>query len=181
MLTLFRALVIPILEYCCQLWTPFTLGAVRQLEGVQRTFPSRIRGMKELNYWKRLRRLGLYSLLRRREKYVILYTWTMITGMVQNFESETFRIKTYYNERRGRLCKIPPLHNRSAVRFQSLREGSPSVAGQRLFNVLPKDLREREFTLETFKRQLDVFLGTIPDRPPLQHYQRRRASNSIVH
>jgi hypothetical protein len=50
MLTLFRALVIPILEYCCQLWNPFTLGAVRQLEGVQQTFTARIRGMEELNY-----------------------------------------------------------------------------------------------------------------------------------
>ena len=181
MITLFRALVIPILEYCCQLWTPFTLGAVRQLEGVQRTFTSRIRGMEELNYWERLRHLGLYSLQRRRERYVILYTWKILTGMAPNFESETFRIETHHNERRGRLCKIPSLRNRSAVRFQSLREGSLSVAGPRLFNVLPKDLREGEFTLETFKRQLDVFLGTIPDRPPLQHYQRREASNSIVH
>ena len=101
--------------------------------------------------------------------------------MAPNFESETFRIETHHNERRGRLCKIPSLRNRSAVRFQSLRDGSLSVAGPRLFNVLPKDLREGEFTLETFKRQLDVFLGTIPDRPPLQHYQRREASNSIVH
>jgi hypothetical protein len=95
MITLFKALVIPILEYCCQLWTPFTLGAVRQLEGVQRTFTARIRGMEELNYWERLRRLGLSSLQRRRERYVILYTWKMITGMVSNFESETFRIETY--------------------------------------------------------------------------------------
>jgi hypothetical protein len=37
------------------------------------------------------------------------------------------------------------------------------MAGPRLFNVLPKDLREEESTLETFKRRLDVFLGTIPD------------------
>jgi hypothetical protein len=105
----------------------------------------------------------------------------MITGMAPNFESETFKIETRHNERRGRLCMIPPLRNRSAVRFQYLREGSLSVAGPRLFNVLPRDLREGEFTLETFKRRLDVFLGTIPDRPPLHHYRRREASNSIVH
>jgi hypothetical protein len=105
----------------------------------------------------------------------------MITGMVSNFESEKFKSETYPGERRGRLCKIPRLRNRSAVRFQSLREGSLSVAGPRLFNVLPRDLREGEFTMETFKIQQDVFLGTIPDRPPVQHYQRREASNSIVH
>jgi hypothetical protein len=91
----------------------------------------------------------------------------MITVMVTNFESETFRIETYHNERRGRLCKISRLRNRSVVIFQSLQEGSLSVAGPRLFNVLPRDLREGEFFLETFKRQLDVFLGIIPDRPPV--------------
>jgi hypothetical protein len=76
MITLFRALVIPILEYCCQLWAPFTLGAVRQLEGVQRTFTSKIRRMEELNYWKRLKRLGPYSAEKTGEvPYIILYTW----------------------------------------------------------------------------------------------------------
>jgi hypothetical protein len=98
--------------------------------------------MEKLNYWERLRRLGLYSLQRKRERYAILYTWKIITGMVPNFESETFRIEKYHNESRGRLCKIPQLRNRSAVRFQSLREGSLSVAGPSLFNALPHDLRE---------------------------------------
>jgi hypothetical protein len=44
-----------------------------------------------------------------------------------------------------------------------------------------KGSKREVFTLETFKRQLDVFLGIIPDRPPVQHYQRREASNNIVH
>jgi hypothetical protein len=55
------------------------------------------------------------------------------------------------------------------------------MARPRLFNILSRDLREKEFTLETFRRQLDVFLGTIPDQPPVQHYQQQEASNSIVH
>jgi hypothetical protein len=59
-------------------------------------------------YWERLRRLGLNSLQRRRERYVILYTWNILAGMAPNFESETFRIETHHNERWGRLCKIPP-------------------------------------------------------------------------
>jgi hypothetical protein len=136
--------------------------------------------MEELNNWERLMCQGLYSLQRRQERYVILYTWKMITRMVPNFESKTFRIETHQNKRRGRLCKILPLRNRSAVRFQSLQEGSLSMAGPRLFNVLPRDLREEDFTLETIKGQLDVFLGTILPQPPLQHYQRREARNSIV-
>jgi hypothetical protein len=76
MISLFRALVLPNLEYYCQLWAPLKAGAVRKLEAVQRTFTYRISGMRELdlNYWDRLKHLGLYSLERRRERYIILYT-----------------------------------------------------------------------------------------------------------
>jgi hypothetical protein len=72
---------------------------VRKLEAVQRTFSSRISGMRELdlNYWERLKPLGLYSLERRRKRYIIVYTWKMITGLARNFVSEISKIVTYYN------------------------------------------------------------------------------------
>jgi hypothetical protein len=183
MITLFRALVLPNLEYCCQLWAPLKAGAVRKLEAVQRTFTYRISGMRELdlNYWERLKHLGLYSLERRRERYIILYTWKMITGLAPNFECETSKIVTYYNERRGRLCRIPPFNNRAAARVQTLREGSLSVVGPRLFNALPKVLRGGEFTLATFKGQLDKFLKKIPDCPVMRNYPQQVTSNSILH
>ena len=58
------------LEYCCQLWAPLKEGEVRKLESVQRTFTSRISGMREimLDYWRWPKHLGLYSLERRRER-----------------------------------------------------------------------------------------------------------------
>jgi hypothetical protein len=75
MITLFRALVLPNFEYCCQLWSPVKVGAVRKLEAVKRTFTFWISGMRELNlnYWERLKHLGLYSLERRRERRGISY------------------------------------------------------------------------------------------------------------
>jgi hypothetical protein len=45
-ITLFRALELSILEYCCQLWAPLKPSAVRQLQAVQRTFTTRISGMR---------------------------------------------------------------------------------------------------------------------------------------
>ena len=33
--TLYMALVLPIMEYCCQLWSPLAIGQVRKLETVQ--------------------------------------------------------------------------------------------------------------------------------------------------
>ena len=135
----------------------------------------------ELNYWDRLKHLGLYSLERRRERYIILYTWKMITELASNFESETSRIVTYYNERRRRLCRIPLFNNRAAARVQTLREGSLSVAGPRLFNALQKVLRGGEFTLAKFKRRLDNWLRKIPDCPVMGNYPQQVTSNSILH
>jgi hypothetical protein len=40
----------------------------------------------DLNYWDRLKHLGLYSLEKKRERYIILYTLKMITGLAPNFE-----------------------------------------------------------------------------------------------
>jgi hypothetical protein len=104
-----------------------------------------------------------------------------MNGLAPNFESETSRIVTYYNARRRRLCRIPPFNNRVAARVQNLREGSLSVVGPRLFNVLPGVLRRREFTFATFKRRLDNWLRKIPDCPVMGNYPQQVTSNSILH
>ena len=51
MLALYKAVVFLYLEYCSQVWSHMTLENVRKLEGVQRTFTPRLKGMHELNYW----------------------------------------------------------------------------------------------------------------------------------
>jgi exonuclease III len=183
MLTLFRSLVVPLLEYCCQLWNPHKVGEIQRLEAVQRTFTSKITDVKHLNYWQRLKALKLYSLQRRRERYTILYVWKIIRGLVPNFrDPQTGGILVTDTGRRGKLCKILPLNSRSLARVQSLRENSFAVMGPRLFNCLPFELREaNETSLESFKTKLDEFLLTVKDQPPLPHYYQAAPGNSLVH
>ena len=69
MLTLWKSLIQPHLDYCSQLWSPHQTGDIQKLEAVQRQFTRQISGMKGLNYWERLQRLGLYSQQRRRDRY----------------------------------------------------------------------------------------------------------------
>ena len=69
MLTLWKTLIQPLLDYCSQLWSPHMKGEVQQLETVQRSFTRQIQGMRDLSYWQRLEELGLYSQQRRRERY----------------------------------------------------------------------------------------------------------------
>lgn len=180
MMTLYRALVLPILEYCCQLWHPVVLGDVRRIEAVQRTFTSRITGMNELSYWDRLRRLKLYSLERRRERYLMIYVWKIIQGLVPNFEGIGSITVQTDSERRGKMLEIPPMIRGSMKKITTLRENSLIVLGARLFNCLPRDAREWEGGLETFKEKVDRFLTTVPDKPALPHYHQSAASNSII-
>ncbi|XP_076069684.1 uncharacterized protein LOC143041557 [Oratosquilla oratoria] len=78
MLTLWKALIEPILDYCSQLWLPQKCRDIQKLEAVQRNYTRYIRGMKDLNYWNCLEALGLYSQQRRRERYRAVYTWKII-------------------------------------------------------------------------------------------------------
>ena len=45
---------------------------IQNLENVQKEFTKRISGLKEIDYWERLKRLKLLSLQRRRERYSII-------------------------------------------------------------------------------------------------------------
>ena len=73
MLRLLKSLVIPLLEYCCQLCNPWKAKDIQAIEAIQRTFTYKITEVQHLNYWERLHELKLYYLQRRRERYIIIY------------------------------------------------------------------------------------------------------------
>ena len=84
MTTLYKSLVRSLLEYCCPLWSPTKVTEIQLIEGVQRTFTSRIGGLQHLNYWEKLVQLKLMSLQRRRERYIILMMWKIPHNVVPN-------------------------------------------------------------------------------------------------
>ena len=73
MMTIWKCLVQPKMDYCSQLWSPSNQAAIAQLESVQRHFTSKISGMEGKTYWERLHDLKLYSQEGRRERYQVIF------------------------------------------------------------------------------------------------------------
>ena len=183
MLTLWKSMVLPILDYCSQLWSPSKVGEIQQIEEIQKNFTRKIKSNCRDDYWNRLKTYHLYSLQRRRERYRIIYVWKILEGLVPNLAGRSeLRPKTSF--RYGRMCSLPPRTTSASSRLQSLRDGSFGVNGPQLFNSLPPHLRNLTGieTLE-FKKELDKFLLTVADEPLSPGYTagRRAASNSLLH
>ena len=182
LLILYKALVLPHLEYCSQLWSPEGIGNIRKLENVQRGFTARIISVREIDKREQLKKFKLYSLERRRDRYTILYIYKIISGLVPNFQDERFKIEIRENERLGRYCRIPSIQTRSTCRVKNLVDSSFAVRGARLFNALPKDMRNFTGSYESFKSKLDKLLEIVPDKPLIPGYQSQNVqSNCLAH
>ena len=158
MLTLWKQLILSDHDYCSQLWSPDKVGDIQSLELLQRSYLRKIHGMQSLSYWDQLQQLGLYSLERRRERYIATYVWKILEGIAPNI-SDDHGISAQKHPRRGRECRVPKVSTSSPSRIRTIRFSSFAVKGPRIFNSLPKHLRNfTGGTVDNFKHRLDVCL-----------------------
>ena len=81
--------------------------------------------------------------------------------------------------RQGTQCIIQYPTNRNPA--QSLHENAITVFGSRLYNSLPKYLRDIEsIKTEKFKFEIYKFLNTIPDQTKMHNYVTKSGSNGIL-
>ena len=162
-LTLYKSLVRPIVDYCCVLWSPMKIGDIALIEGIQRTATSKILSVCHLNYWQRLKELRLMSLQRRRERYAIVYMYKILHNRVPNDIGITF----FENPRLGIKARVPPLprYRSHLTSFDS----SFAVRGPVLWNLLPKSVNTVD-SFDMFKENLDKFIMNCPDMPPVNGY-----------
>lgn len=180
MLTLWKSLVLPKLEYCSQLWNPWLKCDIQSLEMVQWSFIRKIIH-PEKSYWSRLKAFKLYSLERRRERYMIIYTWKILENLVPNI-NQSDGLRPVFQPRLGRLCFVKARITGTSVALQSIRHNFLSTRGPILFNSLPKELRNLSgCPVLEFKKKLDKFLVSVPDEPSVLGATTNAASNSIKH
>ena len=184
MLRMFNTYIKSKMEYCCIVWSPVSHTWIFELEKVQKNFTSKINGMEELDYHERLKKLNLYSLERRRERFMIIYGWQQLEEKRENI----LRLTETKSERARMIItpRIPNMANGKRLSRVEKRQiyNCPSRKVQRLFNCIPGTIRNLTgVTTDTFKSHLDKWLKTVPDQPRGGGYSERVAaeSNSIQH
>ena len=163
MILLYKSLVRCHLEYCPPLWNPTKISDIQELESVQRAFSARIDTVQHLHYWKRLKKLGLMSLQRQRERFIVLHMWKICNGIAPNELNNRFE----YHPRMGRTAKVPPLRKDCALANQTLDENSFGVKGPRMWNCIPADTKAIQ-SMDTFKSKITQLMLSVPDTPPIR-------------
>jgi hypothetical protein len=182
MLQLWKSMVIPHLDYCSQIWNPHNVSDIQQLEELQKSYVRRIGGFRHMDYWDALKKLGLYSLQRRRERYQIIYVWTILEGISPNIMADNGLplITAKSTARRGRTIPLPAVKR---TKYSNLRYNSFPYHGARLYNKMPNSLRSlTQISKNKFKACLDSILKGVYDEPQILQYTscRRAPSNSLI-
>lgn len=172
MMHLYKSLIRSKVEYCCPLWDPSKIEDIVTLEGVQRSFTSRITSISQLHYYDRLQSLKLMSLQRRRERYTIL----MVFKILHNISPNDIDMIFTHSDRRGIQVKVPKICKDAKLRYRSQYDSSFAVKGPMLWNRIPAHITTKP-TLDSFKSSLTTWLYSLPDRPPIQGTSSR---NSIL-
>ena len=180
LLTLFKSLVQPHLDYCSQLWSPTSQELINKMERVQKSLISRISDtrLQGLSYWDKLATLRLFSQERRRERYMIIFVWKisqeLVTGYTIPFTSPC--------NRTGRKAILPHTPQSVTATVRQARAGTLAVRGAKLFNAMPTSLRNSDHgDVLMFKNHLDIYLQNIPDQPTVAGLTRAAQSNSLIH
>ena len=109
---------------------------------------------------------------------MLIFIWKAAMGLIDGYGM------TFIGEhsRRGRQCSVADIVRDSPAGVRRAREGSISVKGAKIFNLLPSDLRNFESDkVDQFKRKLDDFLSAVPDQPSIPEEGRAAETNCLLH
>jgi len=84
-----------ILEYASVIWSPYHLGEIAKLESAQRRFTKRLVRLHNMTYADTIDFLKLYSLEERRLRFYIIFTYTILFGLVNMYCNGMFTFSNF--------------------------------------------------------------------------------------
>ena len=93
-----------------------------------------------------------------------------------------YNVEFSSDNRRGRTVVQKTVNWHSPASVRKARESSLGVKGAKLFNLLPKEIRNiTSDKVDNFKTVLDKFLSKVPDEPTISESARAAETNSLLH
>ena len=148
MMTLYKSMVRPHLEYGNAIWGPIYMGDLKLIEGVQRRATKLIPHLKELPYEERLTALNLPSMEYRRKRGDMIQCFKIMNSLVR-LEKEVLFTPIPSDNTRGHNQRVLRHKTHNATRAKSFSQRSI-----RNWNSLPKPVINAP-SVDTFKNRLD--------------------------
>ena len=150
-LSLYKSLVRPHLEYAVQLWSPYLIKDIKKMEGVQRRATKLIPNLRNKFYNDRLSELDLFSLEKRRLRGQLIECFKIIKGFV-NLDSGKLFTPSSNTRTRG--------HNEKLKGFKVDLDITQIFFTHKVvneWNALPSEVVSRN-SINAFKLKLDKHL-----------------------
>ena len=151
---LYKSLVRPHQEYCCQVWCHILKKDIKLIEGVQQRATKLTEDVKYLSYDERFMRLGLTHLDKRRVRSDLLETFRIVHSIDKIDEELFFEFDS--GGRRGHSCKLF-----KKCTMLDIRKFAFSNQSVNTWNALSQD-NVNCTTINAFKRHIqnELELGT---------------------
>ena len=149
-LTLYKTMVRPLLDYCGPAWCPYLKKDVAVLEKVQRRMSKLISNIRHMSYSDRLSALSLTTLSTRRLRYDLILVYKILNGLI-DVDNDFFSFATYTGTR-GHKMKLTIHHNRLDIRKYCFSQRVVPV-----WNSLPESCISAS-SLRLFKGMVDIYL-----------------------
>ena len=153
----FKSYILPIVDYCSQIWSPHYVQDILLLESVQRNYTKRIPCLTDMTYADRLAFLKISTLERRRLEADLIFCYKILHGLIAG-PPEKYGLKLSKRKSRGHSLKLSTdlakldarkffFCNRVCSPWNSLSEELVSSKNTKLFKEKPQLLNLNAFLI----------------------------------
>ena len=116
MIFYFKVYILPLLDYCSSIWSPYKLSDIDRIEKIQRSYTKKLDGLTNLSYSDRLLACNLPSLELRRLRNDLILCYKIVHHLIAINFFDFFQLDVNSHGTRGHTYKLVLPLARNTVR-----------------------------------------------------------------